>query len=101
MSTLSWTFRARRDLRDIRRFIARNHPVAARRWIERLRKRARAAASAPLAGRRVPEVERHDVREVIVGAYRLVYRVLPGAIHVLTVFEGHRRLPSDAIDPPE
>lgn len=99
MTSLFWTYRARRDLRDIFRFIAREHPIAARRWIVRLRASARSVAEAPLKGRRVPEIERDDVREVIVGAYRIVYRVLANAIHVLTVFEGHRRFPSDAIGP--
>jgi plasmid stabilization system protein ParE len=100
MTRLFWTLRSRRDLLEIRRFIASDHPDAARKWVERLRKRARAAASAPRAGRHVPEIEREDVREVIVGAYRIVYRVLPGSIHVLTVFEGHRRFPNDAVEPP-
>lgn len=96
---LLWTLRARRDLVAIRRHIAHDHPVAARKWIERLRARARAAAGFPLAGRRVPEIERDDVREVIVGAYRIVYRVLANSIHVLCVFEGHRSFPRDAMVP--
>jgi toxin ParE1/3/4 len=99
MSRLYWSFRARRDLVDIHRYIASDHPDAARKWIERLRKRARAAASSPLAGRHVPEIEREDVREVILGAYRIVYRVLDGSIHVLTVFEGHRQFPKEAVSP--
>ena len=89
---LRWTARARRDLLDIALYIARDDPVAARRWVDRLRVRARAAARRPLAGRVVPEFERTDVHEVLLGNYRVVYRVRPKEIHVLTVFEGHRLL---------
>ncbi len=31
---------------------------------------------------------------MIHGNYRIVYRVAPGTIEVLTVFEGHRRFPA-------
>ena len=92
---LRWTQRARRDLLAIGRYIARDDPVAARRWVDRLRARARAAARRPLAGRVVPEFERTDLREVLLGNYRVVYRVRPKEVHVLTVFEGHRLLHAD------
>jgi len=94
---LLWTDRGRRDLLDIGRFIARDNPRAARAWVERLRERARKAAETPLSGRVVPERADQDVREVFVRNYRIVYRVFDDAIHVLTVFEGHRLLPRDAV----
>ena len=89
---LRWTRRARSDLLQIRRYIARDKPGAARRWVARLRQRARDAASHPRAGRRVPELGRDDVREVLLRNDRIVYRILESEIHVLTVFEGHRTL---------
>ena len=52
----------------------------------------------PLSGRRVPEVGRDDVREVIKGAYRIVYRLRNDRAEVLTVFEGHRLLPAGVGD---
>ena len=53
----------------------------------------------PLAGRVVPELQREDVREVLLGTYRIVYRVREDAIDVLTVFEGHRHF--EATEMPE
>jgi toxin ParE1/3/4 len=94
---LLWTDRARRDLLDIGRFIARDNPRAARAWVERLRERTRKAAETPLAGRVVPERADQEVREVFVRNYRIVYRVFEDAIHVLTVFEGHRQFFQKAI----
>jgi plasmid stabilization system protein ParE len=93
MNKLRWTLRAQTDLLEIARFIARDNPEAATRWIAILRKRARAAARMPRAGRRVPELGRDDVREVVVQRYRIVYQLAPDGIVVLVVFESHRQLP--------
>ncbi len=92
---LRWSERARQDLLAIGRYIGREDRAAARRWVDQLRERARAAADAPLAGRRVPEVGRDDIREVLLKSYRIVYAVREGEIRVLTVFEGHRLLRDD------
>ncbi|MBN1962441.1 MAG: type II toxin-antitoxin system RelE/ParE family toxin [Deltaproteobacteria bacterium] len=94
---LIWTDRARRDLLNIGRFIARDNHRAARVWIERLRERAHKAAETPLSGRVVPERADLNVREVFLRNYRIVYRVFKDTIHVLTVFEGHRLFPQDAM----
>ena len=94
---LRWTRRARRDLLEIGRYIARDKLTAARRWVERLRQRARVAAKQPRSGRTVPEVGREDVREVLVGNYRIVHEIHKAEIRVLTVFEGHRLLPRSLI----
>ena len=90
MRTIRWTERAATDLLAIGDYITADNPDAAWRWVERLRKRAVKASRTPRGGRVVPEIGRDDVREVFVGAYRIVYRVMPREIVVLTVFEGHR-----------
>lgn len=93
-----WTERARCDLQEIGDYIAEDDPRAADRWVQRLFERAERAAALPLAGRRVPEIGRDDVREVFLRTYRLVYRVLDASIDILTVLEGHRRFPADVAD---
>jgi toxin ParE1/3/4 len=95
MSRVRWSLRSRRDLLEIGRFISRDDPLAARRWVERLRERARAAAAVPLAGRKTPEFDREDIREVLLRTYRIIYRVREGEIQVLTVLEGRRLLGSE------
>ncbi len=94
---LFWTDRSRRDLLDIGRFIAKDNPNAARAWVERLRERAGKAAESPFAGRVVPERAEQEVREVFLRNYRIVYQIKKNAIHVLTVFEGHRLFPGKAL----
>jgi len=95
---LYWTETAREDLLSIRRYIAADNPTAAKQWIERLRGRARNAIHAPLAGRMVPELAREDIRELIEGNYRIVYKVSADRLVVLTVFEGHRQMPEETVD---
>ncbi len=95
MSALRWTRRALQDLVAIGEFIGADKPVAARDWISRLRKSARTAAKMPRVGRRVPEVDMDDVREVVMRGYRIVYRIERNGVLVLTVFEGHRQLSRD------
>jgi toxin ParE1/3/4 len=89
---LRWSRQARQDLLRIGRYIAKDRPTAARRWVERLRQKARLAAENPNIGRIVPEYSRPDLREVLQGSYRIVYAVSDNEIVVLTVFEGHRLL---------
>jgi addiction module RelE/StbE family toxin len=92
MSRVLWVPRARRELLEIGRYIARNNPEAARRWVTRLVERVNAAAEVPLTGRQVPELGREDVREVLVRDYRIIYEVREGEIRVLAVRHGRRLL---------
>jgi toxin ParE1/3/4 len=89
---IRWTKRAAADLIAIGEYIAQDNPKAARSWVERLRHQAVIAAEMPFAGRKVPEISRHDIRETFLRSYRIVYRIDAEGITVLTVFEGHRLL---------
>ncbi|TAN48379.1 MAG: type II toxin-antitoxin system RelE/ParE family toxin [Methylococcaceae bacterium] len=89
---LRWSDRSTDDLVAIYAYIARKNPENAKRWVDKLRKRARTAAKSALIGRRVPELNQADIREVFVGQYRIVYRVEEDGISILTVFEGHQLL---------
>lgn len=90
---IRWTETAKTDLGDIGEYIAADNPQAAARWIETLLQTVERAATTPLVGRRVPELQHPDIREMIKGNYRVVYRVAERGIDVLTIFEGHRQLP--------
>jgi len=94
---LFWTETARQDLQGIRRYIATDNPAAAKRWVQRLRERARNALNAPLAGRTLPELSREDIRELIEGNYRIVYQVFADRLVILTVFEGHQLFPEEKV----
>ena len=89
-----WTARATRDLIDIHRYISHDKPKTATRWIHRIRHRAKNAAENPLFGRIVSELQQAEIREVLLGDYRIVYQILDNDILILTVFNGHRLFPS-------
>jgi toxin ParE1/3/4 len=95
---LTWTAVARQELAEIGEFIARDKLIAANRWVETLMAAAERAAAMPLAGRRVPEFDRDDLREVIKRGYRIVYLVTDTQIKILKIREGHRRLPGNILD---
>jgi toxin ParE1/3/4 len=89
---IRWSEQARQDLKSIAAYIAKDNPSASRRWIARLRQRAKTVLPFPYAGRRVPELDQDDIREVLLGNYRIVYQIYPSTIEIVTVFEGHRLL---------
>ena len=80
------------DLEDISDFIARDSPRAALQWVDRLVARAKRVGQHARSGRIVPEIDDPDVREVFLKTYRIIYRVEPRRVLVLTVIEGHRQL---------
>lgn len=47
-------------------YISADDPTAAKRWIDRLRQRARNSLHAPLAGRMIPELAREDIRRTYI-----------------------------------
>jgi toxin ParE1/3/4 len=87
-----WTPRAVEDLKMNARFIAMDDPQAARRFAHKLKHRAETLCRFPNRGRIVPEIGRTDVRELVEGNYRLVYRIFEDSVHLLTIFEGHKFL---------
>ena len=87
-----WTERALNDLCDIEDYIAQDSPRAAVAMVERLIARVETLREHPRKGRMVPEVGSKDIREVLVGNYRLVYRLKQNRIEVLQVFQGSRLL---------
>jgi len=54
--------------------------------------RNRAHSSLPTSGRLVPEIDRSDIREVILDNYRIVDQLGETSIIILAVFESHRSL---------
>ena len=90
---LVWTEQAVADLEGIREFIARDSPRYAEIVVLRLVEAAERLRQFPRSGRVVPELGREDVREVLWGTYRLVYRVAAEEAQVLTVFRASRLLP--------
>lgn len=89
-----WSAEAERNLTDIAGRIARESPGSAVAFARRLLDKVERLGSFPESGRRVPElVDRGDApREVIVGDYRVLYRLSGKAVGVTAVVHGRRLL---------
>jgi len=90
-----WSDQALVRLAEIREFVARDSPVAARRLLASLVDRGDSLSRLAQRGRLVPGFEAQGFRELIDGNYRLVYRISGDIVEILTVFERHRLLPED------
>jgi toxin ParE1/3/4 len=72
-------------------YIANARPSAAARWLDRLLNAVATLVEYPDCGRAVPELQRPDIRELIVAPYRVMYRRDPKRVVVLTVRHGRRQ----------
>jgi plasmid stabilization system protein ParE len=83
------------DLENIVTFIAKDNPGRARTFGNELIDRALATAAFPELGRVVPEIGEPAVREIIHGAYRIIYEIFPEreTIYVLRFWHGARGEP--------
>ncbi len=98
-AAILWSKRASLDLLEIGDFIARDKPQAAAAWVGRILDAVQRTALFPTSGRIVPEIDRSDIREVILENYRIVYQLGETSITVLTVFESHRLIGQTLTDP--
>ena len=78
---------------EIAEYIAQDNPSAAMIWVKTLFDKVEILKSSPKSGRVVPESNRDDIRELIYGNYRIIYRVDKKILSVLTVRHGKQILP--------
>ena len=92
MAEVRWTLQAANDLEAVCLFIARDAPQLAAIFAERAFRSTERIAVLPNSGRIVPEVSDPNLREIILGNYRLIYRVVEDAVQIITIHHGARRL---------
>lgn len=93
MTDLTWSPQAIRDLEGIRAYIALDSPVYADAMVRRFMAAVEHLKTFPEAGRMVPERNDPQIREVILKAYRIVYRRRHESIEIATVFRASRMFP--------
>jgi toxin ParE1/3/4 len=89
---LRWTQHAVTQLAAIAEYISAASPVYAEQVVLQLSNRLGQATRYPECGRVVPEFNRPEVRELIEWPYRLIYRVQPEVIEVLSIVHGRQEL---------
>ena len=73
-------------------YIALDSPEYAKRMVDRITRRSQQIADFPLSGRKVPEYNIDQIREIIEGRYRIIYHIKPNQIDVLAVIHGARNV---------
>jgi len=87
---IRWSNLALQQLLEIVRFIRLDNPAAARRVRNEIKAKVSRFEDFPLSGRVVPEFPESGYREIIVGKYRVIYRVKTkdAEIEILAVHPG-------------
>jgi addiction module RelE/StbE family toxin len=87
-----WSSQARRDLRAVRAYIAKDSAFYAERMVTRIIERTEILSRHPNAGHPVHEAPDLDVREVHAASYRIIYRVLLDEVEIVTLVHFAQRL---------
>jgi len=85
-----WARRARSDLRLAISHIQADSPTAARSFASGITQASRSLSTLSERGRVVPELAHDEVRELLLGRYRLVYEVFPDKVAVVRVIHASR-----------
>lgn len=91
-----WTNQALSKLNKLVNYIARDDVITAEKWALKLIEKTNQLIEQPESGRMVPEYNKPNLRELIVGNYRVIYRIhrVENTIYIQTVWHVRQ-------DPPE
>lgn len=87
---VKWTAPAKRDLRDLHDYIAKDSKYYAQKVSQDIVNKSERVKLFPEIGRIVPEIDDPNIREIFVYSYRLIYEVLSGNVQVLALIHGKR-----------
>jgi len=87
-----WSPRALADVESIASYIAFDSPSYANAVVRRIVALTRKLEEFPFSGRKVPEFDNDDLRELIAYSYRIIYRVEASEVTIAVVVHGKRDL---------
>ena len=92
MVKVRWSKDSIEDLKEICKFIALDSPSYARLFNDRAFEMVEHLELFPEMGRRVPELDELNVREIIYKGYRIIYQIKEEYLEIITVIHGSRLL---------
>ena len=92
-----WSPLALEKLEATAKFIARDKPSAADKWVNDIFDHSDLLGSQPELGREVPELLGSNYREIIFGNYRIIYKI-ENEIKILTLRNSRQLLSSGNIE---
>lgn len=90
-----WSETAGKDILSIIKYIARENPLQANKIFGEIKKRAESLSAFPDPGRIVPELQDQGItlyRELIIGPWRIMYRVSDNIVYVLSVLDSRQNV---------
>lgn len=93
MAEINWTDQALKDIDNIAEFISKDSLKYAKIQTQIFFERVESLFTQPELGRVVPELQKKKIRELIVGNFRIVYRIISlKRIDILTIHHSRRLL---------
>lgn len=93
-----WSFPAKEDLKIIHDYIAKDSKVYAKKVVERIVETTEKLNEFPKIGRMVPEIDSHNVRELLIYSYRIIYEIAQNRIEILTIVHSKRDFSSGILN---
>jgi addiction module RelE/StbE family toxin len=98
MVKIVWTELSRDDLKEIFDFIAEDSQRYAVITINKIYQRAQGIIDNPRIGRIVPEFGNKNIRELLLGNYRIVYRIVTRQqVDILRIYHSSRLLTDEKV----
>ena len=91
MAKVIWSPDALADMEALAEFIARDSADSAALFVSRIIQAAEVLGRFPKLGRPAPEMQDPSWRQIVVGAYRVIYRVTGDAVRINVVLHGARQ----------
>ena len=93
MVEVRWAPQAIDDINNIAEYIAKDSIKYAKIQSERFFEATEILLTRPSVGRIVPEVNKPNIRELILGNYRIIYKIIStNRIDILTIHHSARRI---------
>ncbi len=93
MVEIRWTPQAIEDINNIAEYIAKDSIKYAKIQTERFFEATEILSTKPSVGRIVPEIKKPNIRELILGNYRIIYKIInANRIDILTIHHSARRI---------
>jgi len=92
---IHWTEKAEEHLDTIYTYITQDSTTYALRTVDRITRKSQQIGAFPLSGRRAPEYDTNQIREVFVSLYRIIYHIKSDQINVIAVIHGEMEILRD------
>jgi toxin ParE1/3/4 len=97
MVEIRWTFQSVEDLESITNYISKDSSYFAKLIISNIIDVVDQLVFYPELGRVVPEINKPEIREIIFGNYRIIYRYQNSLVEIVTIYHSSRMFNSESI----